>query len=1366
MAESAGLTVENISFLQDNGDFMLFGHKTPVNQIVTGDLPQSIEARWSRSWFIDFTDQNDNGGEVKLTFNYDNGDLPGTPTGMHALIKRTDESSNFEVIATQLILSGTETQFTINVNDLGDGFYTLGLVKNFAAENSDHVLDFVGIYKIDPYFIPSNHSSGLKIENVSFLYDNWDYLVWGHQTPELTLANDDLPGNINYRWNRDYYINFSDTNDNGGDIVIKFDFISAGFGEPYDAEYFLIKRNTSTDIFSEVVGAVPEVTDRSVNFVMDVSNLDDAYYCIGMNLILEIEDLTGTPAGLPISSTANDLSLWLKPEKLEYQAGGNPISQWTDASDKAFHAIQSNREYQPAFIPDVINGHHALHFDGSNDYLNGPNETITARTVFAVLKVDTDASYLSCLLTEKDSDNNNIRTNVPVSVWRAPQHYADDNDFSYHGFGAVNGYETDHHDCQYHILTQISDSQKEFEYRISQIMHQRYFKGDLSELIVFSNALNKSRRRIIENYLSAKYNIPIAGDRYNGDSDALGNYDIEVSGIGKDYDGDSTQASSGGLLIDNISFLQDDGDYLLYGHQTQFNIISTKDLAPDSGMTRWLREWYVEITDINENSGTIKLTFDYSKAGFYTLPPANVALLGRNDTQSEFEIIPNDGVIDKDRVIFIVQAQDIAGKYITIGLLSSDFMIDFTDSTAYMNAGNEVDIISTSFSVEFWAKRSYSSCTAYNSIIGHGEDLQDYAALSIGFHNCTFQIDFFGDALQTPPDYNDLNWHHWAVTYDSSTQERIIYCDGEEVAKDTASDNYTGSGSLTIGTCPNGYFNGQVDEIRLWNNVRSPDDIRQNMHRSMNPDSQGLEAYFPLNEGKGDTTADLSANAFATSITGTTENVWRVSTAPVSSRYGTNKLALALKFNSPEISVDIARMDVNPNGELPPEAIEGRYWAVTCDNTLSYNADMTFTIPEYLRTGDLIDPSRFALYQRNANGTGPWALIAVADNVDSLLNTITFPNIDTTGQFMLGRFNAPPVAASGLRLSEFDGLDDYLSVSKALDLSNRSFTIEFFAKRASVTGKQGIICHQTYLGDLGIQIHFLDNQIQFIIDSTMLSSDIISDTNWHHYACVFDSQSLQQCIYQDGQPLASQHIPLAYDETGTIVIAKTDANAFFAGALDEIRIWSTALSHSTINANMYKPVNPFIHDTLELYYRFDDPDAGNMVKDASLNRRNANLINMDTQRIVSDLWHNRTINPNLKRMNAGNALDFTESFNGHYVEFPNIFDNAPQSFTIEWWFFASDFSGTEPMRVAAQSNDVNFFSVASSDGSMQIGIDNGIQLPAGSFEQNKWQHVAFVYNGYTGTVHINGIEKAASPMDAPDAWNGLIFGSPHHLLAP
>ncbi|ETR71626.1 MAG: hypothetical protein OMM_07989 [Candidatus Magnetoglobus multicellularis str. Araruama] len=54
------------------------------------------------------------------------------------------------------------------------------------------------------------------------------------------------------QWNRDWYINSDDVQSNGGDIRLKFDFVSVGFGEPFDAKYFLIKRDSASGDFSIV----------------------------------------------------------------------------------------------------------------------------------------------------------------------------------------------------------------------------------------------------------------------------------------------------------------------------------------------------------------------------------------------------------------------------------------------------------------------------------------------------------------------------------------------------------------------------------------------------------------------------------------------------------------------------------------------------------------------------------------------------------------------------------------------------------------------------------------------------------------------------------------------------------------------------------------------------------------------------------------------------------------------------------------------------------------------------------------------------------------------------------------------------------
>src|SRR5690606_25858411 len=62
----------------------------------------------------------------------------------------------------------------------------------------------------------------------------------------------------------------------------------------------------------------------------------------------------------------------------------------------------------------------------------------------------------------------------------------------------------------------------------------RAFGGYMSEIIIYRKSLNITERIIVNNYLSAKYNIPLSSnDLYLMDNPANGNYDHDVAGIGR-----------------------------------------------------------------------------------------------------------------------------------------------------------------------------------------------------------------------------------------------------------------------------------------------------------------------------------------------------------------------------------------------------------------------------------------------------------------------------------------------------------------------------------------------------------------------------------------------------------------------------------------------------------------------------------------------------------------------------------------------------------------------------------------------------------------------------------------------------------------
>ncbi len=156
----------------------------------------------------------------------------------------------------------------------------------------------------------------------------------------------------------------------------------------------------------------------------------------------------------------------------------------------------------------------------------------------------------------------------------------------------------------------------------------------------------------------------------------------------------------------------------------------------------------------------------------------------------------------------------------TAGKFGSALSFDGTDD--YVDAGTGINIASKSFSLVAWAKRDSIDTVDY--IFGQGTTSTNHG-LHFGFRSTNvFTFAFYYNDLDTPNAYTDNNWHLWVGTYDATTNERKIYRDGVLVASDTASADYQGTGTLYIGRATWGdYFDGTIDEVRIWNKALTPD---------------------------------------------------------------------------------------------------------------------------------------------------------------------------------------------------------------------------------------------------------------------------------------------------------------------------------------------------------------------------------------------------------------------------------------------------------------------------------------------------------------------------------------------------------------
>jgi hypothetical protein len=117
-------------------------------------------------------------------------------------------------------------------------------------------------------------------------------------------------------------------------------------------------------------------------------------------------------------------------------------------------------------------------------------------------------------------------------------------------------------------------------------------------------------------------------------------------------------------------------------------------------------------------------------------------------------------------------------------------------------------------------------------------------------------------------------WHHGAVTYDGATWR--IYLDGNLDAE-LAVGQPAGSGSdvavalgsaLTLAGAASGYFDGAMDEVRVWNVARTQAEIQTTANIQITDPRAGLVARWALNEGSGSAVTGSAGTSISGTITG------------------------------------------------------------------------------------------------------------------------------------------------------------------------------------------------------------------------------------------------------------------------------------------------------------------------------------------------------------------------------------------------------------------------------------------------------------------------------------------------------------------
>jgi len=153
---------------------------------------------------------------------------------------------------------------------------------------------------------------------------------------------------------------------------------------------------------------------------------------------------------------------------------------------------------------------------------------------------------------------------------------------------------------------------------------------------------------------------------------------------------------------------------------------------------------------------------------------------------------------------------------------------------------------------------------------------------------------------------------------------------------------------------------------------------------------------------------------------------------------------------------------------------------------------------------------------------------------------------------------------------EFGGIDGAGDAGAGIGLDDRSFTVAFWALRASEDRDDFFVSQGTGSDNQGLQIGFrYSNVFTFAFWGNDLDTGVAyTDNDWHHWACVYDALTGARTVYRDASPVASDTASANYQGSGTFWIGKRFDESYCMGAIDDLVVLTVPLSSGQV-AHLY-----------------------------------------------------------------------------------------------------------------------------------------------------------------------------------------------------
>lgn len=514
------------------------------------------------------------------------------------------------------------------------------------------------------------------------------------------------------------------------------------------------------------------------------------------------------------------------------------------------------------------------------------------------------------------------------------------------------------------------------------------------------------------------------------------------------------------------------------------------------------------------------------------------------------------------------------------------------------------------------------------------------------------------DEMITADNILNLNtWYHVAAVNSNGT--RKLYVNGVEVAlTGTPTSVQANSDPLVIGKDFNfestgRFFNGDIDEVRLWNFAKTQAQVVAQKDVSLTGNEPNLLVYYNFNQGTpgGTNTSITTVSNIASgsytgtlsgfALTGATSNFVESTNRPViggsSSLCLGSPLQLTHSVSGGTWSIPTTTGLAISNTGVLTGTSSTTATSVVVSYLYTYNG-CQFTDTKTITIGQLTAGT--ASGNQTLCSSAAASAITLAGNTSgstiqwqSSLDNTTFNNINnaTAATLNPGTVSATTYyraavtsAACGTLFSNvitkgynnslsFDGTNDFVEIpdNNALDLSS-AFTIEAWvlptesgATRGQMiigkvddtqNGNSADMAYSLRLGSNGFRAEIGNGSVFGVKESGIQNVKL---NQWQHVALVFDGSTGNLNLYLDG---VVQGSPTA---TGLSAVKNsfsslkfgaysTHFGQYFKGGLDEVRIWNTARTAQEITDNISATLNG--NETgLAAYYTFNQgiPEGSN-----------------------------------------------------------------------------------------------------------------------------------------------------------------------------